>query len=260
MSEGPLLQEEKNSMPNGGAALVVALDFPSVPQALALAESLKELPLWFKVGLELFTAGGPDVVTALLQKDFSVFLDLKFHDIPNTVQSVTRTAAALGVHMTTLHLEGGEAMCRAAVEGRREALSGKNGGGKSACGRAAEGPLLMGVTVLTSTAEKGSGEIRGLVVERALKAQAWGLDGVVCSGQEAAAVKKACGKDFLCLCPGIRFRGEAVGDQARVTTPEEAVRDGANFLVMGRPITRDASPRAAAVRALESIAAAQRNR
>lgn len=232
------------------ASLVVALDFPSVTEALDLARSLNGLPLWFKVGLELFTAGGPGVADTLRDMDFSVFLDLKFHDIPNTVQSATRTATALGVNMTTLHIEGGQAMVRAAVEGRREALSALPGAGTGL-----KGPLLMGITVLTSTAEKGSGEIRDLVVQRAIQAKEWGLDGVVCSGQEAAAVKAACGKEFLCLCPGIRFSGDSVGDQARVTTPEQAVKDGANFLVMGRPITRDAQPRAAAERALAAIAA-----
>ena len=233
------------------ASLVVALDFPSVADALDLARGLNGLPLWFKVGLELFTAGGPGVVDTLRDMSFSVFLDLKFHDIPNTVQSATRTATALGVHMTTLHTEGGEAMVRAAVEGRREALAALPASG------AYTGPLLMGITVLTSTAEKGSGEIRDLVVQRAMQAKEWGLDGVVCSGQEAAAVKEACGRDFLCLCPGIRFSGGAAGDQARVTTPEQAVRDGANFLVMGRPITRDVLPRNAADRALAAVAAVE---
>lgn len=228
------------------ASLVVALDFPSVADALDLARNLNGLPLWFKVGLELFTAGGPGVVDTLRDMNFSVFLDLKFHDIPNTVQSATRTAAALGVNMTTLHVDGGEAMVRAAVEGKREAMEAGH-----------KGPLLMGITVLTSTAEKGSGEIRDLVVQRAMQAKEWGLDGVVCSGQEAAAVKAACGKDFLCLCPGIRFSGGAVGDQARVTTPEQAVKDGADFLVMGRPITRDVQPRNAAERALSAIAAVE---
>ena len=230
-------------------ALAVALDFPDPALALDLLRALSGLPLWFKVGLELFTAGGPDVVKAVLQEKFSVFLDLKFHDIPNTVQSATRSATALGVHMTTLHLEGGEVMVRAAVEGRREALAA--GGANQGCG-----PLLMGITVLTSTVEKGSGEIRDLVVQRAMQAQAWGLDGVVCSGQEAAAVKAACGTNFLCLCPGIRFSGEAAGDQARVTTPEQAIQDGADFLVMGRPITRSAQPREAAQKALAAITAA----
>ena len=232
-------------------ALAVALDFADPAVALDLLHGLNGLPLWFKVGLELFTIGGPDVVAAVLREGFSVFLDLKFHDIPNTVQSATRSATALGVHMTTLHLEGGEAMVRAAVEGRREALA-----ASGAVHAAGQGPLLMGITVLTSTVEKGGGEIRDLVVQRAMQAKAWGLDGVVCSGQEAAAVKAACGTKFLCLCPGIRFSGEAAGDQARVTTPEQAIRDGADFLVMGRSITRSAQPREAAQKALAAIAAA----
>lgn len=226
--------------------LVAALDVPSSAQALALAETLAGLPLWLKVGLELFTAEGPDLVRTLLAQSFPLFLDLKFHDIPHTVRGSVRAAARLGAQMLTLHLEGGEAMARAALEGRKE-------------GRAAgRGPLLMGVTVLTSRKETESGLLKNLVVERAIQAKAWGLDGVVCSGWEASAVKAACGGDFLCLCPGIRFDGEAAGaDQARVVTPAEAVAAGADFLVMGRPVTQAADPAAAARRALKDMAAAQ---
>jgi orotidine-5'-phosphate decarboxylase len=225
---------------------MVALDVPSAAQALPLAETLADLPLWLKVGLELFTAEGPDLVRTLLSRRFPLFLDLKFHDIPHTVQGAVRAAARLGANMITLHLEGGEAMAGAALEGRREARTTEGG------------PLIMGVTVLTSRQEEESGFLADLVVQRALQAGSWGLDGVVCSGREAAAVKAACGKDFLCLCPGIRFDGEvAGGDQARVTTPAEAVAAGADFLVMGRPVTRAADPAAAARRALSDMAHAE---
>jgi orotidine-5'-phosphate decarboxylase len=228
--------------------LAAALDVPSSSQALALAETFAGLPLWLKVGLELFTAEGPDLVKTLLAQSFPLFLDLKFHDIPPTVRGAVRAAARLGAHMLTLHLEGGEAMAGAALEGRREG------------GDAERGPLLLGVTVLTSRKETESGLLRNLVVQRSMEAKAWGLDGVVCSGWEASAVKAACGGDFLCLCPGIRFDGEAAGaDQARVVTPAEAVAAGADFLVMGRPLTRAADPAAAARRALKDMAAA-RNR
>jgi orotidine-5'-phosphate decarboxylase len=198
------------------------------------------MPLWLKVGLELFTAGGPELARAILARSFPLFLDLKFHDIPHTVRGAVRAATRLGARMTTLHLEGGEDMARAARNGREE-------------GRAeGEGPLILGVTLLTSQQESGLSQ--SLVVQRAVWAREWGLDGVVCSGREAGAVKRACGRDFLCLCPGIRFSGEAGDDdQRRVVTPEEAVAAGADFLVMGRPITRAADPAAAARRALEAM-------
>jgi orotidine-5'-phosphate decarboxylase len=230
-----------------GAALVVALDVPTADRALELAEALSGLPLWVKVGLELFTAEGPTLTRRLLDMGLPVFLDLKFHDIPNTVAGALVSATRLGVGMITVHMAGGEAMCRAAAEGRATALAGRESG--------PGGPLLMGVTVLTS--QGGDAEvIRRLVVERALLARACGLDGVVCSGWEAAAVKAACGEDFLCLCPGIRFAeagGAGRGDQARVCTPAQAVAAGADFLVMGRPITKAADPAAAARRALEEM-------
>lgn len=223
------------------ARLMVALDVPSAARALALAETLAGLPLWLKVGLELFTAAGPDLVKTLLRRPFPLFLDLKFHDIPNTVQGAARAAARLGAQMITLHLEGGEAMAASALEGRQEA------GGRE--------PLIMGVTVLTSREETESGLLANLVIQRAVQARSWGLDGVVCSGLETSAVKAACGKEFLCLCPGIRFEGEAAGvDQARVVTPAQALAAGADFLVMGRPITRAKDPAAAAGRALREMA------
>lgn len=228
--------------------LAVAVDVPSAAPALALAAELAALPVWLKVGLELFTAEGPALVKAFLDQRAAVFLDLKFHDIPNTVRGAVRSATTLGVHMTTLHLAGGEAMCRAAVTGREEGMAGR---------KSASRPLLMGITVLTSD---GAGQpqeaVTARVVERALAAKSYGLDGIVCSGHEAAAVKAACGNDFLCLCPGIRFAGTAGGDdQARVCTPAQAVARGADFLVMGRPVTTAPNPAEAARRALEEMGA-----
>ncbi|MDR2075846.1 MAG: orotidine-5'-phosphate decarboxylase [Desulfovibrio sp.] len=220
--------------------LIIALDVPSSVQALALAQALAGLPLWLKVGLELFTAEGPDLVRVLLKRSFPLFLDLKFHDIPPTVRGAVRAAARLGAHMLTLHLEGGEAMAAAALEGRGEARAGE--------------PPIMGVTVLTSLRETENGLLEDLVLQRALEAKRWGLDGIVCSGREVSSVRKACGPDFLCLCPGIRFEGEPAGaDQARVVSPAEAVAAGADFLVMGRPVTRSANPAAAARRALNDM-------
>ncbi len=243
--------------PEGAArrspSLVVALDLPSATEALAMADSLFGLPLWLKVGLELFTAEGPDMVRRLLERRFALFLDLKFYDIPNTVQGAVRSATVLGAHMTTLHVSGGEAMCRAAVDGREQGLKLRRNTSQPDGQTPDNGPLLMGITVLTS--EPGREEdIRTTVVRRALLARDWGLDGVVCSGREAAAVKDACGPEFLCLCPGIRFADFAgQDDQARVCTPGQAARAGADFLVMGRPVTRAENPAQAASAALGEI-------
>jgi orotidine-5'-phosphate decarboxylase len=239
-------------MSAGGAAdhkpvLVVAADYSAEAQAVALAETLSGLPVWLKVGLELFTAEGPALLRRLESMGFALFLDLKFHDIPNTVYGAVRAASALGVRMLTVHTAGGEAMCRAAADGRTAAIS----DGKDA-------PLLMGVTVLTSegpgSEEAMSVAMHKRVRERAIMARDCGLDGVVCSGLEVETVKQACGRDFLCLCPGIRFAGtEGSDDQARVCTPAQAATAGADFIVMGRPITRAVSPVRAARAALEEM-------
>lgn len=220
--------------------LAIAADVPSEDEALALVQSFSGLPLWIKVGLELYTASGPSVVRRLAEQGFGVFLDLKFHDIPNTVRGAVRSSAREGVRMLTLHAAGGEAMLRAALAGRDDA-------GSSA--------LLVAVTVLTS--DGGDEEaIRATVVKRALMAKDCGLDGVVCSGRELAAVKKACGPDFLCVCPGIRFADGDVNDQARVCTPEQVAAEGADVLVMGRPIVQAHDVAAAAKRVLAAIGSA----
>ena len=238
--------------------LVVALDVPSADAALTQAENLRGLPVWLKVGLELFTAEGPELVRRLTNLDYSLFLDLKFYDIPNTVHGAMCSATMLGAHMATLHISGGEAMCRAAVAGRRRGLEESRRKNLSSEPAPGKGPLLMGVTVLTSQGGREE-DIRSTVVERARLAREWGLDGVVCSGWEAAAVKSACGRDFFCLCPGIRFAGFAGGDdQARICTPGQAVAAGADFLVMGRPITGAKSPVEAARAALEQMGKASR--
>lgn len=226
-----------------GAQLAVALDVPDAGRALDLAGQLRPITPWMKVGLELFTLEGPSVVRELKKIGCRVFLDLKFHDIPNTVRGAVRSALAEGADICNIHLAGGEAMSRAAVEEMAEARS-----RGCAC-------LLLGVTVLTSTPDTDGG-LAGLVLERAVNAKNWGLDGVVCSALEAAAVKRACGAGFICLCPGIRpaayYGGSAKDDQSRVMTPLEAVRQGADFLVVGRPITRAANPAAAAAEIVAS--------
>lgn len=222
----------------GKASLVAALDLPGREEALALVKNLpqrKDGSLWVKVGLELFVAAGPLLVTALRRDfPFPLFLDLKFHDIPTTVKKACLSAARLGVGMMNIHADGGEAMALAALEGRE--LGASDSGQK---------PLLLAVTVLTS--QGGDSSLLGEeVLQKALLAKAWGLDGVVCSGQEAAAVKAICGHDFICLCPGIRPATAAHDDQARICTPAQALRAGADFLVVGRPITRAPDPGAAA--------------
>lgn len=230
------------------AELVVALDFPDSGQALGLARTLAGTAPWAKVGLELFTAEGPALVAGLKDLGFKVFLDLKFLDIPNTVRGAVRSAARLGADMVNIHILGGARMAEAARAGRDEgALPGT------------KGPLLLGVTVLTSMDDADlplpfPGGAPALALELARRGRAYYLDGVVCSGQEAAAVKAACGRDFLCLTPGIRPAG-GDDDQRRTVTPAEAVAAGADYLVVGRPVTRAADPRAAALALLDQMAA-----
>lgn len=233
----------------GKAALVTALDVPGREEALALARALParvDGSLWIKVGLELFVAAGPDLLR-LLHEDFPfpIFLDLKFHDIPNTVRSACRSAALLGVRMMNIHACGGEAMAVAALEGREQGVPPGH-----------EKPLLLAVTVLTSQGGERLGEE---VLDKALRARAWGLDGVVCSGLEAAAVKAACGEKFICLCPGIRPAAAGRDDQARICTPAQAVRAGADFLVVGRPVTRAADPGAAVEAILAEMQASEQD-
>jgi len=225
--------------------LAVALDVAEKQRALALASQLRGTVPWCKVGMELFTHAGPGLLEELSVMGFSVFLDLKFYDIPNTVAQAVKAAAAVGVNMLTLHCQGGERMCRAAAE--------------AAAGIAGARPLLFGVTVLTSFAP---GEMPGITaqpsdfaLQLARQAGPWGLDGVVCSGHEAAAIKANC-PGLRCLCPGIRPAGSAAGDQRRVMTPALAVAAGADYLVVGRPITAAADPLATAKQIVAEMASA----
>ncbi len=222
--------------------LIVALDFPDEATALAMAARLDPALCRVKVGKELFVAAGPRVVERLRAGGFEVFLDLKFHDIPNTVAGACHAAARLGVWMLNVHASGGAAMMRAA----REAVS-----------AFASPPLLIGVTVLTSLADADlgavgfSGNAAQNVDRLARLAASSGLDGVVCSAEEAAAVRAALGSGFVTVTPGIRLAGEARADQSRVVTPEEAVRRGAHYLVIGRPVTQSPDP-AATLRGIAS--------
>lgn len=210
--------------------VIVALDAPDQTRALALASALDPALCRVKVGKELFTAAGPGVVEALQARDFEVFLDLKFHDIPNTVAGACRVVRALGVWMLTVHASGGVAMMEAA----REALG--------------DEVVAVGVTVLTSLdaaslAATGVTRTLGEQVEAlALDAQRAGLDGVVCSAHEAAGLRSALGNAPVLVTPGIRPAGVASGDQARVMTPSDALAAGSSYLVIGRAITESADP------------------
>lgn len=225
--------------------IIVALDFPAAAQALALVERLEPSRCRLKVGKELFVLGGPQLVEQLIGKGFDVFLDLKFHDIPNTVARACQAAAKLGVWMVNVHALGGRAMMSAA----REAVD-----------AAGHKPLLIGVTVLTSMGPADIEEV-GLVgspqqnVERlATLANAAGLDGVVCSPLEVPALRASQGEGFRLVTPGIRPRSAEKGDQSRVMTPGEAVAAGADYLVIGRPITAAPEPMAALAAIEQEIA------
>jgi len=223
------------------ADLVVALDFPDVEQAVGCADALRGIVPWVKVGLELFSIGGPELVRIFKSQGFKVFLDLKLHDIPNTVKGAALACAAAGADMMTLHLAGGERMCRDALE----AVAGLD-----------KRPLLFGVTVLTSLSE---GELpcwEGGLSELARKlsglASVWGLDGVVCSGHEASRIKAEY-PNLQCLTPGIRLGDGQNDDQRRIMTPAQAVSAGSDFLVVGRPITRAEDPASAASKVLADM-------
>lgn len=224
--------------------IIVALDYHDAGLALAMARQLDPARVRVKVGKELFTGAGPAVIEQLQALGFDVFLDLKFHDIPNTVAGAVRAAAELGVWMVNVHASGGSRMMRAA----REALAGR-----------AHRPLLTAVTVLTSLsaedlAELGvSGEPRKQVCRLARLARDSGLDGVVCSAQEATLLREQCGADFCLVTPGIRPAGSAGDDQRRVVTPKQAVALGVDYMVIGRPITKADNPASAVADILQTL-------
>src|SRR6202040_2895063 len=238
------------------SSLVVALDFDSLSSALKFAKQVADLVGMFKVGSQLFTAAGPTAVREIAALGPGVFLDLKFHDIPNTVAgAVLSTAAMSGVQLVNVHALGGHAMLHAAVQ----AISAGQPMG-------ADRPRLLAVTILTSMDQKTMREVgiggppQSRVVKLAKLAKAAGVDGVVASVQEARAIRKACGRDFLIVTPGVRPNGQAPAsgdDQARTATPTEAIKAGADFLVVGRPILAALDPRAAAQAIVDEIAAAK---
>ncbi|OHC90106.1 MAG: orotidine 5'-phosphate decarboxylase [Sideroxydans sp. RIFOXYB12_FULL_59_6] len=213
--------------------IIVALDYPQASSALALAERLEPALCRLKVGKELFTSAGPQLVEKLQQRGFEVFLDLKFHDIPNTTAQACKAAAALGVWMVNVHALGGRKM----METAREALANN-----------AQRPKLIAVTILTSMAQEDLSGIgiqdspAQMVSRLAQLTRDSGLDGVVCSAQEAAALRQQCGKDFCLVTPGIRPAHAAANDQSRIMTPQAALQAGSSYLVIGRPITQAPDP------------------
>jgi orotidine-5'-phosphate decarboxylase len=227
------------------ARLIVALDYPDAQAALDLVDRLEGATRWFKVGLELYVAEGNSLVAELQRRGYSIFLDLKFHDIPNTVASAVRSAARLGVQMLTVHAGGGPAMLAAAAEAAGET-----------------GPILLGVTVLTSMDEAQLaatgvlGSSARQVEALARMAYSNGVQGFVCSPAEVANLRSQLGSKPLLVIPGIRPEGAATGDQRRVATPGAAITAGASYLVVGRPITRAADPGAAVRSILAEMQAA----
>jgi orotidine-5'-phosphate decarboxylase len=227
--------------------LAIALDLPSEQEAMSLVDRLEGTCQWFKVGMELYYAAGNSIVHQLRDRGFNVFLDLKLHDIPNTVAGAVRSVAQAGASLLTIHASGGAAMMSAAAE----------------AASAPGSPRLLAVTVLTSM---DASELAGIgiaaspgdqVLHLARLAQASGIDGMVCSAEEVATLRKETGPNTLLVIPGIRPAGSAVDDQRRIATPAQAIAHGASMLVVGRPITRAANPARAANAILEEIEQAQ---
>jgi orotidine-5'-phosphate decarboxylase len=239
----------RSALPSSNSAadrLAVALDFPSAQEALALIDRLEGSCGWFKVGLELYLAAGNGLIHTLKQRGFEVFLDLKLHDIPNTVAGAVRTVSGIGASLLTIHAGGGAAMMAAAAEA---ALT-------------PDAPRLLAVTVLTSmdSAQLASIGVNVPAEEQVLRlavlAQSSGITGLVSSAAEVALLRKTLGDKIMLVTPGIRAAGEASGDQKRVATAAAAIASGSSMLVVGRPITRAIDPGAAARKILAEIEAA----
>lgn len=228
--------------------VIVALDFPAAEPALELAARLSPELCRLKVGKELFTRAGPQLVESLQDRGFEIFLDLKFHDIPNTVAGAVRSAAELGVWMVNVHAGGGRRMMEAAKEALQSFST---------------PPLLIAVTILTSMSDEdlrelGYTESAGdRVMRLAALTRDSGLDGVVCSAMEAPALRQQMGADFCLVTPGIRLQGDDAGDQRRVLTPAAALASGADYLVIGRSITGADEPLAALERVHRELAASE---
>ncbi len=216
--------------------IIIALDLDR-KKALEIAKELDPTLCKLKVGSELFTSSGPEIIEELKKLGFDIFLDLKFHDIPNTVASAVKVACNLGIWMTNVHASGGKQMMMSAVQALNKDIR----------------PILIGVTVLTSIGKIEAKNININTIEDhalslAVLAKDSGLDGVVCSPKEVKKIKEICGKDFIAVTPGIRL-GNSEDDQNRVSSPKEAIQNGSDFLVIGRPITKSNQP----LKTLDSI-------
>lgn len=222
--------------------LIVALDFPTQTKALALVSVLSDSVSIFKIGLQLYTAAGPEIIRAVAATGARIFLDLKLHDIPNTVAKAVSAASELGVQMLTIHLSGGRAMIEAAVQARPPGLS------------------LLGVTVLTSSTQETLKEagINAPLAEQVIRlgelGKDCGIDGLITSPQEVRTLRERLGPEIKLVTPGVRPAWTAADDQKRFTTPAEALKNGADYLVVGRPITANPDPRAAVERLLDEMA------
>lgn len=224
--------------------IIVPLDVPTKAAAIALVETLPDVSFW-KVGLELFVSSGPEILTELKQRQKRIFLDLKFHDIPNTVAGACRSAAQYGVDLLTIHATAG----RRALQDAQAALL-----------EATKPPKLLAITLLTSLSSRDLAfdlkvpvELPQFTLEMALMAKECGLAGAVCSPHEAKQIKQVCGQDFLLVCPGVRPQWSLTGDQERAMTPADAIKSGADYLVIGRPITAAPDPVAAFARICEEV-------
>jgi orotidine-5'-phosphate decarboxylase len=239
-------------MGNGGQAeqrVIVALDVPDEQSAIALIDQLPQVGFW-KIGLELFTSTGPKILEVLKSKEKRIFLDLKFHDIPNTVAGACRSAARYGVDLLTIHATCGREALKAATEAAQE----------GAAQAGVKPPKLIAITLLTSISARQLAfdlkiplELPEYALEMALLAQEAGLDGAVCSPQEVAQLRETCGDDFLLVCPGVRPSWADNGDQKRSLTPAQAIKAGADYLVIGRPITTATEPELAWKRISEEL-------
>lgn len=229
--------------------IMVALDYANAEGAEGLLKQLEGIPCYVKVGMQLFYAAGPGFVASLKDRGYKVFLDVKMHDIPNTVKGGAESVTRLGVDVFNVHAAGGKQMMEAALEGVDKGL-----------GTGAARPIVIGVTQLTSTSvqvlndEIGlTGTVEQAVIRYARLAHAAGLQGVVASPLEVTAIKAACGDGFVTVTPGIRPAGADVGDQSRIMTPAEAFAQGTDYVVIGRPITGATDPRAAIEAIIDSI-------
>ena len=227
--------------------VIIACDFDSAETTLAFLDKFTDCKPFVKIGMELYYAAGPAIVKAIKERGHKIFLDLKLHDIPNTVKKAMAVLSKMAVDMCNLHAAGTVEMMKAALEG----LTREDG----------TRPLLIAVTQLTSTSEERmqkdlliGASINDTIVHYAKNAQVAGLDGVVCSPLEAGMVKEACGAGFITVTPGVRFADGEVGDQVRITTPERAKEIGTDFIVVGRPITQAADPVAAYKRCMAEFA------